>query len=385
VEALAITGVLILGSALAGLPPVQQSTTSLAAKDLLAAPASFGECLDPSNAADQLLCATRYFEGIVESKGMSAALQEVSARWRDKDPWMQTNCHSIGHKLGRLGYRIYQDIPKAFAAGSDPCDYGYLHGVIEGASAEFSDEDLRQAMTSLCEGTGDPSNHGYRQCIHGLGHAAARRVNNDLARGMDFCRVFHNEISGDPSQTANESTDDVIFRLCVTGVSMEWNTQPKALDAISLPIGAPGTLLGECLKLDEIFYVGCVEYGTSALGGELEREIEARNWCDANLDDPLPCYQSIGRDVIWSPSISDEQAMEVCTGGRGGIYAEQCITRALGSVATIALDASAIDEFCPVVPEQYRYLCPIVRDAMVVQIEQTVRGFIVDTNSTKDQ
>ncbi len=388
-EAAFLAVAVLMGASLAGLSPVPEETvgdlTLEAGSDLLATPKTFEECMDPSSATDQLLCVNRYFEGVVERDGMNIALQEVGRRWKEGDAWMQTNCHSIGHKLGRMGFKIYQDIPKAFGAGSDPCDYGYLHGVIEGASADFSDEDLRREMPNLCEGTGDTTNHGYRQCIHGLGHAAARRVNNDLARGMDFCRVFHKpeEFSNDDDPTT-ESTAEVIFRLCVTGVSMEWNTQRKALDAMKLPIGAPGTLLGECVGLDPIFHTGCIEYGTSAMGGLPEREIEARNWCDENLPDPLPCYQSIGRDVIWSPHISPELAMEICTGGRGGIYAQECITRALGSVATIALDASAIDDFCPVVPEQYRYLCKIVRDAMVVQIEQTVRGFIIEPGTATD-
>ena len=106
----------------------------------------------------------------------------------------------------------------------------------------------------------------------------------------------------------------------------------------------------------------------------MEKEIEARNWCDVNLDDPLPCYHSIGRDVIWSPTISKEQAIEVCTGGKQGKYAEGCIERALGSVATIALDAEAIDDFCPLLDEKYRHLCAKVKKSMVKQIEETLRG-----------
>jgi copper transport protein len=382
-EAIALAVVLLLGSSLAGLSPVKPAKTesSSAAVDLLARPTDFSECMGPEEATNQLLCATRYFEGIVETRGMNAALIEVGDRWREGDSWMQTNCHSIGHKLGRLGFRMFKDIPTAFSQGSDPCDYGYLHGVIEGASADFSDDELREAMTTMCEGTGSTDNHGYRQCIHGLGHAAARRVNNDLARGMEFCREF-GEPSADALVGRDSGINDVLFRLCVTGVSMEWNTQPKALDAMKLPIGAEGTLMGECIKLDEIFQFGCIEYGTSAMGGILEREIEARNWCDKNLAEPLPCYQSIGRDVIWSPTISREEAVEVCTGGKQGIYAEQCIIRALGSVATIALDADAIDEFCPVLPEQYKKLCPEVKAVMKVQIDQTVRGFITEPAKT---
>lgn len=378
VEAVALVTVLLLGSSLAGLSPLKPTITENAGNgDLLATPQSFEECMAPESATNQLLCVTRYFEGIVATKSMNAALVEVGERWREGDSWMQTNCHSIAHKLGRLGFRMFKDIPTAFSQGSDPCDYGYLHGVIEGASADFTDADLVAAMTTMCEGTGDMNNHGYRQCIHGLGHAAARRVNNDLARGMEFCRAYG---AGQEQGlvTTGSSPQDVLFRLCITGVSMEWNTQPKALDAAKLPIGAPGTLLDECGKLEEMFQPGCVEYGTSSLGGQLEREIDARNWCDQNLKDPLPCYQSIGRDVIWSPTISREEAVKVCTGGKQGTYAEQCIIRALGSVATIALDADAIDEFCPVLPAQYQGLCPMVKETMRVQIEQTVRGFITE-------
>jgi methionine-rich copper-binding protein CopC/putative copper export protein len=379
----------VMGSSLAGLSPVKEATvgnlTVEVGSDLLATPKTFAECMDPSSATDQLLCANRYFEGVVNRDGMRIALQEVSRRWQEGDPWMQTNCHSIGHKLGRMGFKIHQDIVEAFKAGSDPCDYGYLHGVIEGASADFSDAKLREEMPNLCEGTGDTTNHGYRQCIHGLGHAAARRVNNDLVRGMDFCRVFHipEDFSNDNDPTS-ESTAEVIFRLCVTGVSMEWNTQRTALDSMTLPIGHPDTLMGQCVNLDPIFHTGCIEYGTSAMGGLPEREIEARDWCDKNLPNPLPCYQSIGRDVIWSPHITPELAMGICTGGRLGIYAQECITRALGSVATIALDASAIDGFCPVVPAEYQHLCAIVRDSMVIQLEQTLRGFIVEPGMNTD-
>ena len=386
--------VVLLGSSLAGLSPVKEATVGKfaveAGADLLATPKTFEECMDPSSNTDQLLCVNRYFEGVVKSNGVRIAIQEVGRRWLEKDPWMLTNCHSIGHKLGRMGFKIYQNIPEAFEQGSDPCDFGYLHGVIEGASADFSDEKLREEMPNLCVGTGDTTQHNFRQCIHGLGHAAARRVNNDLVRGMEFCRVFYKpeEFSND-DDPSTESTAEVIFRLCVTGVSMEWNTQRKSLDAMTLPIGHPDTLMGRCVKLDPIFQTGCIEYGTSAMGGLPEREIEARDWCDKNLPEPLPCYQSIGRDVIWSPHITPELAMEICTGGRQGIYAEQCITRALGSVATIngtsvQRAGESIDEFCPVVPTEYQHLCTIVRDAMVIQIEQTLRGVIVKTGTVPE-
>lgn len=366
----ALCTVLLAGSLLGLVPPLKPSTV-YTTRNILLDNVDYETCVSSQQTpSDKLICVSNYFIRKAENDGMPSALREVSGRWKEGDPWLASYCHSIGHKLGRLGYRMYQgDLAKAFGAGTDPCDYGYLHGVIEGASSGFTDDELKYSMTTLCspiEAEFGQDDHMYKQCIHGMGHAAARRVNNDLVRGMEFCKEYPRGDDG--------SMEGYIFKLCVTGVSMEWNSQSKANKAITLPVGHPDTLLGQCLLLEGVYQEGCIEYGTSSMGGILEKEIEARNWCDANLSDPLPCYQSIGRDVIWSPTITKEQAIAVCTGGKQGIYAENCIERALGSVATIALDADAIDDFCPLLEEKYRHLCAKVKKSMVKQIAETLRG-----------
>ena len=365
----ALVAIVLAGSFLGGISPIKPSTV-YTTKNILTDNVSYETCTSGQTEGDKLICVSNYFSNKATNEGMPAALKEVTLRNQDKDPWLSSYCHVIGHKLGRLGYKIYDgNLAQAFDAGTDPCDYGYLHGVIEGASSGFTDLELRNSMTTLCSPVMDAfgrDDHMYKQCIHGMGHAAARRVNNDLVRGIEFCKEY-------PVDT-KDSMSVYIFTLCVTGVSMEWNSQTKANDARTLPVGHKDTLLGQCLLLEDLYKIGCIEYGTSSMGGILEKEIEARNWCDVNLDDPLPCYHSIGRDVIWSPTISKEQAIEVCTGGKQGKYAEGCIERALGSVATIALDAEAIDDFCPLLDEKYRHLCAKVKKSMVKQIEETLRG-----------
>lgn len=369
IEIGALVAIVLTGSVLGVLPPTKPSTV-YTTKNILTENVSYETCTSGQTEADKLLCVSNYFLKKATDEGMPEALKEVTARWQTKDPWLSSYCHVIGHKLGRLGYKLYDGVlAEAFGAGTDPCDYGYLHGVIEGASSGFSDQGLRDSMTTLCSPIMDAfgqDDHMYKQCIHGMGHASARRVNNDLVRGMEFCKEYPID-PADPMST-------YIFTLCITGVSMEWNSQTKANAARTLPVGHKDTLLGQCLLLSDLYRTGCIEYGTSSMGGVLEKEIEARNWCDINLEDPLPCYHSIGRDVIWSPTISKEQAIDVCTGGKQGKYAEGCIERALGSVATIALDANAIDEFCPLLAEKYRHLCPKVKKSMVKQIEETLRG-----------
>lgn len=353
--------------------------------DLLAAPASFDECMGGSDVS-QLVCANNWFTGLARTQGFTASLEDLTKRWNEGDSWIQLNCHSIAHTIGRAAYSRYGNAQEAFRQGSDPCDYGYLHGVIEGASAAYTDDELKEGFLDLCEGLGDVSQHTYRQCVHGLGHAAARRTNNELPRAVDFCRAFWRE-GVDTSRIALEGVTDelsaaaYLLDLCVTGVSMEWNTTTKARESTALPIGSPGTLMYECLQLETEFQSGCIEYATSNLGGGTdgyEVHLQLREWCDENLKDPFPCYLSIGRGIIWSEGVDYEQAVDICTGGSGGENEIACITWALGSVATISLDADSIDEFCPYIPERLHYLCDWVQRNMRIQIEQTVRGFILE-------
>lgn len=386
VEVAGLIAVLAAGALLGTLPATPPQSTSLAgSRDLLAVPASYEECASGSE-MDRLICANNWFLSVARSQGVPASLQDLTERWNEGDGWMQLNCHSIAHVIGRYAYGSIGDTRSAFEQGSDPCDYGYLHGVIEGAAANMSDQELKESFLTICEGTGDFLNHSYRQCVHGLGHAAARRTNNDLPRAVEFCDAFWRE-GLDPSRlsvtgiTNEGQADAYVFNLCVTGVSMEWNLTPQARASAALPFGSEGTLVYECLQVDERFQPGCLEYGTGALGlsgNFLEQNIAALRWCEDNLADPIACYMSVGRGLVWAPGVTDEQVIEACTGGLGGEYEKACITWALGSVATIALDAEAIDDFCPVVPDRHKHICETVKEGMRIQLEQTTRGSILE-------
>lgn len=385
VEVGALVAIVAAGVLLGTLPATPPRVSSLGGSgDLLAAPSSFEECMTGS-AVGQLVCASNWFASVARSEGFESALDDLTNRWDNGDSWMRLNCHAIAHTIGRAAYAEYRDTHEAFRQGSDPCDYGYLHGVIEGASTGFSDEELRMSFQTMCEALGNVYSHNYRQCIHGLGHAAARRTNNDLTRAVEYCRAFWEEgmdtsriaiIGVVDGMTAKAYTLD----LCVTGVSMEWNMTEKAREGAQMPFGSPGTLMYECRQIDPVFQPGCMEYATSNIGGGAdgyEVHVKVRDWCDENLADPFACYLSIGRGIIWSPGVSYEQAVDICTGGLGGEYEEACITWSLGSVATIELDADAIDDYCPYIPERLHHLCKKVQDNMRIQIEQTTRGFII--------
>lgn len=362
----------LFGAFLAGLNP---KTVSDSSTDLLAAPQSYEECMDKEDEAGKFLCVSKYYETIATTESVSKAITEFSQKLQSNDPWVQSNCHQIGHKLGRIGWSIYGDIRDAFAQGSDPCDYGYLHGVIEGASAGFTEEELMKSMPVMCEEVpGGMMDHTYRQCIHGLGHAAARRVNNDIPKAMEFCRVFYKEGSTENTQS---DLDWYKFNLCVTGISMEWNISPLAYESAAKTIGSPGTLLYECGQVDRIFAPGCVEYATTPFAGQVDKLIEILDWCVLNLEDPYPCYLSVGRDVM-VPWVDYPDMLRTCESQGTGSLAEECVLRALGNIATRELSIESVDPVCEFLPERYDSTCRIFKEAMSVQLEQMTKGYILE-------
>ena len=376
-EASLLAVVTLLGAALSGTSPKYATSTT----DLLAAPTDYQQCVVITNDADKFLCAARYFENVAKTVSVAAAIEDFSSRWQGNDVWIQSNCHQLGHKLGRIGWLTYKDIAKAFAQGSDPCDYGYMHGVIEGASAQFDEDELKASMTTMCEVIpGGIGEHTYRQCIHGLGHAAARRVNNDMKAAVEFCRVFYKDVKEPLSQ--NDS-NWYKFHLCVTGTSMEWNLSPKSYATSQQPIGGEETLLGVCGELEDIFQPGCVEYATSPYGGQIDKLIEVRDWCDANLAEPLPCYWSVGRDAL-VPWVKYPDAASVCLTGSSERNIEQCLFRMAGNIATRELDASKIDPFCEILPAKYLPICRVAQDSMEILLKQMKRGYIVTKENPGD-
>lgn len=360
------------GASLAGLAMTRSTSGG---EDLLAAPDSYVSCAAEKDESSRFLCVTRYFEAKGADEGIAAAVKELSELWYSGDTWMMNNCHPIGHRIGRIGWLKYKDIAKAFAQGSDPCDYGYLHGVIEGAASMFDDERLRAEFTTMCEVIpGGMAEHTYRQCVHGLGHAAARRVNNDLTKVVEYCKLLHDP-GADPN--GDQASDDPRMYLCITGASMEWNASAIGIDSTNKAIGADETLLGECQKLDPLYQSGCIEYGTSRYALQLDKLADIRDWCDDNLENPLACYRSIGRDSV-GPGLDYRDSAAVCLGGSSEYLKQQCLYRAMGNIATRTLRVDTIDPYCEVLPTKYQPTCALIKETMAEQIKQMTRGYIVE-------
>lgn len=198
-----------------------------------ASPIEISETLDADNGADQSYCsqnctieATRE---MVESKGLKAALDWVSSSEFEVTRY---NCHAIHHAVGvDSGRKNYPEFPELVTAD---CQYGYLHGTLQGLATELSyDESGRVGETAFdkmlywldkgskhCHtiedlGGDSPSNvRGAKsECLHALGHGAAVIEFADLLKVLEACAEFGGEVVEACSDGAMmEYADDVWAR-----------------------------------------------------------------------------------------------------------------------------------------------------------------------------
>lgn len=109
-------------------------------------------------------------------------------------------CHLIAHSIGRAAYNNNpKDWKKTLREISPECNYGALHGVVEGYSWGGKKLDTT-TLTGIC------GEKPYPGCIHGLGHVLLVNTGNNIDQSLKMCTAFN-------SPGYNQA--------CMTGVFME--------------------------------------------------------------------------------------------------------------------------------------------------------------------
>jgi len=287
-------------------------------------------------------------------------------------------CHEASHAIGRESLKMNGNLADAFRDGYDVCDFGYYHGIVEGAAGGFDDATFLAKVPTLCEEFASAEELFYMQCNHGIGHAAARRTNNDMVRSLAFCDALeqNRNLTGERLRLAQNG--------CGTGVTMEWfataTADPNA--AVTPKVSRPRDV---CLAIPERWVPECIEYVGNTLDAsapvESLRELGA--WC-ATTGYLEPCYTGLARAAA-GVGIPPRDAIGVCDGAPTGDARNECVTFYIAAVATtIDYDIAAVDRICRELPEADRVgptsLCEQVRVAVIQVLnagdgkQQTNRG-----------
>jgi hypothetical protein len=319
-------------------------------------------CLTGSNRLEIQRCLDASLVATARSEGITAALDTL----RDLlpvDGRARYFCHEASHAIGRESLAFNGNLADAFRDGYDVCDFGYYHGIVEGAAGGFDDERFLASVPTLCEEFASAEELFYMQCNHGIGHAAARRTNNDMVRALGFCDALdvNPNLTGERLRIARNG--------CGTGVTMEWFATATAdPNAATTPrVSRPRDV---CTVVPDSWATECVEYVGNTLDASdpVNSLNELGTWCETTRHVDA-CYRGLARAAA-GVGIPARDAIGVCENADGRQARDECITFYIAAVATtIDYDVAAVERICRELPDRDRTgpdaLCERVRGAVI--------------------
>ena len=323
--------------------------------------ADASRCMSAGNRLEIQRCLEGSFVHIARTSGVNTALKSLEGLIKEQGQ-ARYFCHEVSHSIGRTSLRLNKTIAAAFRDGYDVCDFGYYHGIVEGAAAGLDDEAFRGAVSSLCGEFANAEDLFFLQCTHGLGHAAARRTNNDMLRALEFCDAIDDKGGLTGARLANARNG------CGTGVTMEWFATATISEdpPVSPKVAEPRDV---CHQVPEEWAAECYEYVGNTLDAAdpVNSLRELGTWCDGSPQTG-PCYKGLARAAA-GVGISDRDAISVCDTATNPTDRDGCVTYYIATVATtIDFDVKAVDEICALLPSRDRdgegSLCAKVRIAV---------------------
>jgi len=233
-----------------------------------------------------------------------AALLDLRRRMTESDA-LAAACHPVVHALGREAYTRYGNLAEALGFADGVCNWGYLHGVLEGYFADTADPS--NAMQSACAGYAVESLLGF-ECYHGVGHGLMLLTASDLRRSLDFCDAY---------------AEKVARSSCHNGVFMEY------FDAGRRPFAATSAdaLFAPCRDQKRKYKTDCYLYAPLHYLVVHEGDYAgALVWCTG----AEPAYREICAAGVGSQAMKENVSAPRlvaarCSQGKGA-YASACIS-----------------------------------------------------------
>jgi hypothetical protein len=322
-------------------------------------------------------CLIRYVRKNIATNSAESILSEL-AELRKSNKEFLAMCHGVTHALGRSAYVKYGSIAEGFKNGYDVCDFGYYHGVVEGAGRMLTDAEFVTKMPDFCNSLLEEGRQELaEQCIHGLGHAAALRVNNDLLRGLSMCDSL--------VDTQKKYQDIPVNLMCGTGVTMEWFTNAsEAFKFGRSEIVVPAVIdpKDACYDVPEKWKASCVEYApNNATGKDLNTRFGVSDYCSSFTGYAKErCFWGLGRvsfDGVNGSGISD--TWKICTKHDDIVAQESCLEGAGTMAVIVQNDKNNAKLFCELF-EQNNF---VSSDKVCSRLERNAKAIVDGTGDGK--
>lgn len=223
------------------------------------------------------------------------SLREILDRFAQTEKAVEvfSRCHEVAHFLARMTYEEKKNIPQVFSQCTFTCHGGCYHGAMEAYLMEKKitetgdvEERLRNEMATVCGKSEDYETPlTFRECVHGLGHAAMFVTEQEVPQALHLCDAL----------SIQEEREG-----CYSGVFHE-NSSSSTNTAHPAKYIRKDNLLYPCNILDERYLSLCYRYQSSYFAFfltnhdwgktmELCKKVPEKYWRE--------CFQTIGTNQV---------------------------------------------------------------------------------------
>jgi len=266
--------------------------------------------------ASQFSCWQSRYNTMVATQSPQAAFVDFKANY-ETNSYVKSNCHQIGHVIGRAAAQRYKTLSETYKQGDQFCWSGYYHGSIETIAQDIGPDKIMSQLTSVCAEFIKTSQYSFDHynCVHGMGHGLMALKEDNLFTALKGCDLY----------------DDSWQReSCYGGVFME-NVMNEINPGEQSDYLKKDDPLYPCTVVQDKYKQQCYLMQTShaltVVNNDYSRVFELCGGLAAPFD--TTCYQSLGRDVSGQSSSNQAKTVELCMLGQTAVARQHCFTGAV--------------------------------------------------------
>lgn len=266
--------------------------------------------------AAQFSCWQARYKAMVAKQSPAPAFADFRTNY-EMNPYVKSNCHQIGHVIGRAASQKYETLAETYKQGDNFCWSGYYHGAIETVAAEIGKEKIVAQLSDVCRDFQTTSQYSFDHynCVHGMGHGILAIQDDNLFSSLETCNGYMDSWQQDS---------------CFSGVFME-NVMNEVNPGKTSAYLKQDDPLYPCTAVEERYKQQCYLMQTShaltVVSYDYAKVFELCSQIATPND--VTCYQSLGRDVSGQSSSDQARTIELCMLGATAVARENCFTGAV--------------------------------------------------------
>jgi hypothetical protein len=297
-------------------------------------------------------CWQSRYQAMVAKQSPTAAFADFKKNY-DTNPYVKSNCHQLGHVIGRAAALKYDTLVETYKHGDQFCWSGYYHGAIETIAKKIGKDNITAQLTDVCKEFYQTERYSFNHynCVHGMGHGIMALEDSDLFKSLKLCDGY---------------TDPWEGQSCQGGVFMEnvMNEINPGKHSSYLKQDEP---LYPCTAVDNKYKEQCYLMQTSHALIVVNQDYNKVFSLCAGVEAPYnaTCFQSLGRDVSGQSSSDQQRTIDLCMQGPSDLAKSNCFTGAVkdfisyfhsdkqGLAMCAAIPDTTLSSACSLVGRQY--------------------------------